>query len=80
MIITIYAKHGKREALRKQIIDLGTGCDVRNADGAARFAALRMTCSTDECIARSPITREDAVEILKPLHQQAAMQINGEHV
>jgi len=35
---------------------------------------------TDECIARSPITREDAVEILKPLHQQAAMQINGEHV
>jgi len=47
MIITIYAKHGKREALRKQIIDLGTGCDVRNADGAARFAALRMTCSEE---------------------------------
>ena len=57
-----------------------------------RFGKLNLICcthqavfdawkkGTNKCIARSPITREDAVETLKPLHQQAAMQINGEHV
>lgn len=48
MICTIYAKQDRRDALLKQIVELGHGLAPRLADHAGKYSALICECTEEQ--------------------------------